>query len=61
MNASCDSWRYTEQLGIPAVVFGGGTITSAHSADEHIVFEDLQKAAASLIIFIEKWSGLYHA
>lgn len=61
MNASCDSWRYAEQLGIPTVVFGGGTITSAHSADESIVFEDLQKAAASLIIFIEKWSGLHHA
>jgi acetylornithine deacetylase len=61
MNASCDSWRYTEQLGIPAVVFGGGTITSAHGPDEYISLEDVRKAAESLILFIEKWSGLYHA
>jgi acetylornithine deacetylase len=60
MNASCDSWRYTEQLGIPAVVFGGGSITVAHSDKEHISLEAIRKAAEILILFIQNWSGLNH-
>lgn len=60
MNASCDSWRYTEQLGIPAVVFGPGSIASAHSGEEHIAVEDIRKAASALIRFIDTWSGLRH-
>jgi len=60
MNASCDSWRYTEQLGIPAVVFGAGSITSAHSGEEHISIGALRKAAEVLMIFIQNWSGLCH-
>jgi acetylornithine deacetylase len=59
MNASCDSWRYTEQLGIPAVVFGGGSIASAHAVDESISIDDIRRAALTLINFIEKWSGLH--
>jgi acetylornithine deacetylase/succinyl-diaminopimelate desuccinylase-like protein len=42
------------------VVFGGGTIASAHGPDESISMEDVRKAAESLILFIEKWSGLHH-
>jgi len=60
MNASCDSWRYTEQLRIPAVVFGGGTIATAHAVDERIGLADLRNAAETLILFIDKWSGLSH-
>jgi len=60
MNASCDSWRYTEQIGIPAVVFGPGSISSAHSGEEHIAIEDIRKAALALIHFIGTWSGLGH-
>ncbi len=58
MNASCDSWRYTEQLRIPAVVFGAGSITKAHAKDEHILIDDLRRAALALVYFIDKWSGL---
>jgi acetylornithine deacetylase/succinyl-diaminopimelate desuccinylase-like protein len=58
MNASCDSWRYTEQLGIPAVVFGPGSITKAHALDEHIAIPDIRRAALALVYLIEKWSGL---
>jgi acetylornithine deacetylase len=58
MNASCDSWRYTEQLGIPAVVFGAGSITKAHAKDEHILIDDIRRAALALVYFIDKWSGL---
>jgi acetylornithine deacetylase len=60
MNASCDSWRYTEGMGIPAVVYGAGSIRSAHGKDEHVAVDDIRKAAAALVRFIEKWSGLEH-
>jgi acetylornithine deacetylase len=61
MNASCDSWRYSEQLGIPAVVFGPGSISSAHSPEEHVAVEDIRRAALALAYFLDRWSGLVHA
>jgi acetylornithine deacetylase/succinyl-diaminopimelate desuccinylase-like protein len=61
MNASCDSWRYSEQLGIPAVVFGAGSITAAHARDEHVALDDIQRTACALIYFIDRWSGFDHA
>jgi acetylornithine deacetylase/succinyl-diaminopimelate desuccinylase-like protein len=60
MNASCDSWRYTEGLGIPAVVFGAGSLRTAHGKEERVAVADLRQAAAALLIFIDKWSGLEH-
>jgi len=36
MTASCDSWLYNNQLGIPTVVFGPGSLSVAHSREEHI-------------------------
>jgi acetylornithine deacetylase len=60
MNASCDAWRYSQQAKIPTIVFGAGSITSAHAKDEHIDIDDIKKAALALIYFIDKWSGLAH-
>ncbi len=60
MNASCDAWRYTEGLGIPAVVFGAGSIGTAHGGGERMAVDDLRKAASALIRFIGQWSGLEH-
>lgn len=60
MNASCDAWRYSAGLGIPAVVFGPGSIGTAHGRDERIAIADIKKAAAALIRFIDLWSGLEH-
>ncbi len=60
MNASCDAWRYTEGLGIPAVVFGAGSIGTAHGRDERVAVDDLRKAASAIIRFIDQWSGLEH-
>jgi acetylornithine deacetylase len=60
MNASCDSWRYTEQLGIPAVVFGPGSISTSHGKEENVSIDDLGRAAAALISFLAKWSGFDH-
>ncbi len=60
MNASCDSWRYTEGLGIPAVVFGAGSLATAHGREERVAVDDIRKAAAILIRFLDRWSGLEH-
>jgi acetylornithine deacetylase len=60
MNASCDVWRYTEGMGIPAVVFGVGSIRTAHGREERVAAGDILKAAAVLIRFIDQWSGLEH-
>ena len=60
MNASCDSWRYTEGLGIPAVVFGPGSLRTAHGREERIAVDDIRKAAAVLVRFLDRWSGLDH-
>lgn len=61
MNASCDAWRYSHQLGIPAVVFGPGSISSAHGASEMIALDDIGRAAAALLNFIDDWCGVDHA
>ncbi|OGD23068.1 MAG: hypothetical protein A2W03_00590 [Candidatus Aminicenantes bacterium RBG_16_63_16] len=57
MNASCDSWRYSEQLGIPAVVFGPGSITTAHGVQENVPVDEIRKAAQAIIYLIGEWSG----
>ncbi|MCL4854960.1 MAG: M20/M25/M40 family metallo-hydrolase, partial [Bryobacteraceae bacterium] len=41
MTASCDSWFYNNQLKIPSVVFGPGTLSVAHSREEHIRMDDI--------------------
>ena len=53
--ASCDSWFYNNQLKIPTVVFGPGSLGFAHSNEEQIRLDDIAKGAAVLVRFIEKW------
>ena len=57
MTASCDSWLYNNQLGIPTVVYGPGSLSVAHSREEHIRMDDIEKAAVSLIQFAANWCG----
>ena len=45
MTASCDAWLYNNQLNIPTVVFGGGSLSVAHSAREHMPLSGLSTAA----------------
>jgi len=52
MTASCDAWLYNNQAGIPTVVFGPGSITHAHSAQEEIVLDDVLAAASVLADFV---------
>lgn len=45
MTASCDAWLYNNIAGIPTVVFGPGSLASAHGKDEHIALNDVMTAA----------------
>jgi len=51
MTASCDAWFYNNLLHIPTVVYGPGSLRSAHSAEEHLALDDLADAAAVLTHF----------
>ena len=55
MTASCDSWFYNNQLRIPTVVFGPGSLGFAHSNEEQIRLDDIATAAVVLVKFMEKW------
>jgi acetylornithine deacetylase len=57
MTASCDSWFYNNQLGIPTVVFGPGSLGHAHSNEEQIRIEDVCTAAAILAHAATHWCG----
>ena len=57
MTASCDSWFYNNQLGIPTVVFGPGSLRHAHSSEEQIALADIAAAAAVLVSRIFLASG----
>lgn len=57
MTASCDAWLYNNQLGIPTVVFGPGTLGVAHSDQEHIAVGEMLAAAAALASFAEEFCG----
>lgn len=52
MPASCDAWFYNNQLHIPTVVFGAGTLKVAHSIKECIALSDIAQAAEVLVNFI---------
>jgi acetylornithine deacetylase len=54
MTAACDAWFYNNQLEIPTVIFGPGSLNNAHSAEEHIYIEDIMKAAKILVDFVSK-------
>ena len=57
MTASCDAWVYNNQLGIPTVVFGGGSLGVAHSDQEQMPVQDMLDAAAALAGFVEEFCG----
>lgn len=43
------------QVGIPAAIYGPGTVEEAHSVDEKIKVEDLLKFTKTLLVFIQDW------
>jgi len=48
MTASCDAWFYNNQLGIPTLVYGPGSLSVAHSKDEQISMADIAAGAEVL-------------
>jgi len=57
MTASCDAWLYRNQLGIPKVVWGPGSLSVAHSKDEQIAVQELADAADTLMAFLRQPKG----
>ena len=57
MTASCDAWFYRNQLGIPTVVYGPGSLGVAHSKDERIALADIARAAETLLRLIADYCG----
>jgi acetylornithine deacetylase/succinyl-diaminopimelate desuccinylase-like protein len=57
MTASCDSWMYNNQLGIPSVVYGPGTLAYAHSDEEQIALGEIADAGCVLTDFAARWCG----
>jgi len=57
MTASCDSWFYNNQLHIPTVVFGPGSLRFAHSNVEQIGLDEVSEAATILVRFVAEWCG----
>ncbi len=53
MTASCDAWMYNNQLQIPTVVFGPGSLSVAHSDREQIVIQEILDAAKILTTFAQ--------
>ena len=57
MTASCDSWFYNNQLKVPTVVFGPGSLRYAHTNEEQIGLAEIGEAAAILVRFMLAWCG----
>jgi acetylornithine deacetylase len=58
MTASCDAWLYRNQLGIPALVYGPGSMKVAHARDERIALADIASAAEVLVAFLLDYCGV---
>ncbi len=56
MTAACDAWRYQNQANIPTVVFGPGSLSVAHSKEEHIRLDEILKGAEILFDFCQNFA-----
>ncbi len=54
MTASCDAWLYNNYLEIPTVVFGPGSLSVAHSKNEHIQLLEIEQAASAFLDLVSK-------
>ncbi len=51
----CDMRHLVNQGGMPAIIFGPGTIAQAHKPDEHIPLDEYLACIGHLIAFIHGW------
>ena len=54
---ACDMRHLVNQGGIPAMIFGPGTIAQAHKPDEHIPLAEYLDCIGHLVRFIHAWCG----
>jgi acetylornithine deacetylase len=54
---ACDMRHLVNQGGMPAMIFGPGTIAQAHKPDEHIPVGEYLDCIGHLIRFIHAWCG----
>lgn len=54
---ACDMRHLVNQGGIPAMIFGPGTIAQAHKPDEHIPLAEYLECIGHLVRFIHAWCG----
>lgn len=57
MTASCDAWLYNNILGIPTVVCGPGSLSVAHSKNEHIQLNEIEKTASAFFDLVTTERG----
>lgn len=57
MPASCDAWLYNNLLHIPTVVYGPGSLSVAHSKNEHIHLDEIEKVATAFFHLVAKGKG----
>lgn len=55
LTASCDAWFYNNQIDIPTLVFGGGSLSVAHSNQEVMPLDELAGAAEALAHLSARW------
>jgi acetylornithine deacetylase len=55
---ACDMRHLVNQGGIPAIIFGPGTIAQAHKPDEHIAVSEYLECIEYLIDFIPSWCSM---
>ncbi len=55
---ACDMRHLVNQGGIPAIIFGPGTIAQAHKPDEHIAVREYLECIEHLIAFIPAWCAM---
>lgn len=52
---SSDTWLYSNQLGLPALLYGPGKLSDAHSNHEAISLAEIKRAGAVLTRFFYLW------
>lgn len=50
--ASCDARHYAQEANIPTAIFGAGSLSDAHSADEKIDIDQMGMGIKALAIFL---------
>jgi len=53
--ACCDMWHIRNRTDVPTVVMGPGSLEQAHTVDEHIPLDELERAAAVYERLAREW------